>query len=151
MLARSTVLALFAAALAACSAVSPAPTERQRAEATWADLLALAAAPDAGPERFAPLVVALGGDPARRYQVAADPADADDARALAGVARDLRSLLARVSTDGRFGYRTEAFRTETESEGSWRVLVVRFDDTAGTQIEVGLLPIDGQLLLGDVD
>lgn len=148
---RLRLLPLVLLLAAGCAAVSGAPSEQRRAEAAWADLLALAAAPEASPSQFAPLVVALGDDRARRYRTSADASVPSEAESLAGVARELRGLLARVSADGRFGYRTVAFRTETESEGTWRALTVRFDDPPGTRVTAAFLPVDGRLLLGDID
>ena len=144
-------LALFLIVSACSSVPAGAPTERARAEAAWADLVALAAAPEADAARFAPRVVARGDDDARRWRRPADLSIASEAQSVDAVADRLRRLLARVSTADRFAYTAEAFRTETESEGTWRVLTVRFDDAAGTRVEVGLLPVDGRLLLGDID
>lgn len=150
MLARLAPLLLLV--VSACSAVpAEAPVEQRRAEAAWADLLALAASPEAGPEHFAPHVVARGDDEARRWRFPADLSIASEARSVESVAGELRELLANVSVGDRFGYEVVSFRTETESEGPWRVLGVRFDDAAGTRVEVGLLPVNGRLLLGDLD
>ena len=140
---------LLSVVLAGCGLLSrTVPAEQQRSEAALATVFAVAAAPEAGPAELAPLVVANGGDAARRWRAPADtarPAEIASVRELAGT---IQATLADVSRGGQFSYRVEEFVLEPGDEGPWHVLRARFEDPGQTEFEASFLPVDGRLLLG---
>lgn len=112
--------------------------------AVQAHLDALLAAMRDGPtaRSLAPYLVARGGDEAREWRVPADPV-----RERAWVENVLREL-ARLPLGA--GYRIDEFVVEPESEGTWHVLRVEFDDPERTEAEFAFLPIGEGFLLGDL-
>jgi hypothetical protein len=98
-------------------------------------------------EAFAPLVVASGGDPARDWKVAADPAREAERRAVTALLDSLRSLL-----EQSVRHEVAGFAIEYEAEGVWHLLETRFSNDVETEhVTFAFLPVGSTLLIGDVD
>ena len=117
--------------LAACQTTAPrAPAAQPAVEGALAELLAVAAAPDSRPERFARFV--------------ADGADVTLA--------EVRQLVRDASAGGRFRYEVEEYVVEPDAGDTWHVLRVVVEDASGPprEVEFAFLSRAGAFRLGRI-
>ncbi|NBC18831.1 MAG: hypothetical protein GVY18_16125 [Bacteroidetes bacterium] len=139
------ILSLLALLFAGCAGGG---TPEERVRHTLDELFAICQSAD-GDYRGAGQYVAyrLRADEDRRWNDTYDTSDPDELSAVNRICYDVNGYL-----NDSDGYTFGTFTTETESEGTWLIQEVLFDQgDAEVAAQFAFLEIDGQPALGDID